>query len=77
MKKFEDGPSILGEWVYSTPIFWALPLQLGGWNLPFLMELEDLTFFQNSFLLKLEYTRTFIQALEFLSNEKVNSLKIL
>jgi hypothetical protein len=41
MRKFGDGPGILGEWVYSTPIFWRLPLHLGVCNLPFLMELGD------------------------------------
>jgi hypothetical protein len=42
---YEDGPGILGEWVYSTSIFWTLPLHLGGWNLPFLIELGDFIFF--------------------------------
>jgi hypothetical protein len=27
---FGDGPGILGEWVYNTPIFGTLPLYLGG-----------------------------------------------
>jgi hypothetical protein len=42
---YEDGLGILGEWVYNTPIFWSLPLHLGGWNLPFLMVLGDFIFF--------------------------------
>jgi hypothetical protein len=45
MKKFEDGLGILGVWVYNTPIFWTLPLHLGGWNLLFFMELGDFIFF--------------------------------
>jgi hypothetical protein len=31
----------LGEWVYSTPFFWTLPLHLEGWNLPFFTEQKD------------------------------------
>jgi hypothetical protein len=53
VKKFGDGPSILGEWVYNTPIFWALPLHLEGWNLSFFMELRYFIFFQKMFLLML------------------------
>jgi hypothetical protein len=44
----------------SSPIFWTLPLHLGGWNLPSLMEYGDFIFFQILFLLNLEYTWTFI-----------------
>ena len=46
MRKFGDGPDILEEWVYNTPIFWSLPLHLKVLNLPFLMELGDFIFFQ-------------------------------
>jgi hypothetical protein len=63
MRKFEDGLGILGEWMYSTPIFWTLPLHLEGWNLPFLMELRDFIFFQILFFIKIEYTRTFISTI--------------
>jgi hypothetical protein len=49
MRKFGDGPSISEEWVYSIPIFWTLPLHLGGWKLPFVMELGDFIFFQKKF----------------------------
>jgi hypothetical protein len=44
----------------SSPIFCSLPLHLEVLNLPFLMEFGDFTFFQNLFLLNLEYTWTFI-----------------
>jgi hypothetical protein len=47
--KFGDGPGILEEWVYSTPIFWNLPLHLEVFNLPFLIELGDFNFFPNLF----------------------------
>jgi hypothetical protein len=57
---YEDGPRILGEYVYNNLIFWSLPLHLGGWILPFFMELGDFIFFQIYSLLKLEYTQTFI-----------------
>jgi hypothetical protein len=54
----EDRLGILGEWMYNTPIFWSLPLHLGGWNLPFLIELRKLiNFFK---LVNLECTWTFI-----------------
>jgi hypothetical protein len=46
IRKFGDGPGILGEWLYGTPISWTLPLQLGGWNLPFLMKLGNFIFCQ-------------------------------
>jgi hypothetical protein len=45
MRKFEDGPGILEEWVYITPIFGTLPLDLGRKNIPFFMELGDFSFF--------------------------------
>jgi hypothetical protein len=45
----------------SSPIFWTLPLHLGGWNLPSPMEHGDFNFFQILFLLNLEYTWTFIK----------------
>jgi hypothetical protein len=67
---FGDGPSILEEWVYSTPIFWSLPLHLGVWNLPFLIELGDFIFFQILFLLNLEDTRTFISTIGILVSWK-------
>jgi hypothetical protein len=41
------------------PIFWRLPLHLGVWNLPILIELGDFIFFQILYLLKVEYTWTF------------------
>jgi hypothetical protein len=44
----------------SSPIFWTLPLHLGGWNLPSLMEHGDFNFFQILFLLNLDYTWTLI-----------------
>jgi hypothetical protein len=44
----------------SSPIFWSLPLHLEVLNLPILMEVGGFTFFQILFLLKLEYTWTFI-----------------
>jgi hypothetical protein len=47
-------------YVYNTPIFQTLPLDLGVSNLPFLMELGDFIFFQILFFLNLEYTWTFI-----------------
>jgi hypothetical protein len=43
---FEEVPGILGEWVYTIPIFWSLPLHFELLNLPFLMELGDFIFFQ-------------------------------
>jgi hypothetical protein len=30
LRKFGDGPNILGEWLYNTPIFCTLPLYLKG-----------------------------------------------
>jgi hypothetical protein len=47
-----------------SPIFWTLPLHLEGWNLPFLIELEDFIFFQILFLLNLEYIWAFISTVE-------------
>jgi hypothetical protein len=41
----------------SSPNFWTFPLHLGRWNLPFY-------FFPNYFLLKLEYTKTFISTIK-------------
>jgi hypothetical protein len=42
------------------PFFEACPLHLELLQLPFLMELGDFIFFEIFFLLKLEYTWTFI-----------------
>jgi hypothetical protein len=42
----------------------SLPLHLEVLNLPFLMEVGDFIFFQLLFLLKLEYTWTFISTLK-------------
>jgi hypothetical protein len=50
------GQGFLGEWVYSTSIFWSMPLHLEVLNLLFVMEIEDFTFFQILFFLNLEYT---------------------
>ena len=41
----KNGPGILEEWVYNTPIFWTVPLHLEVWNLPFVMELGDFIVF--------------------------------
>jgi hypothetical protein len=43
---------ILGEWMYSTPIFWSLPLHLEVLNLPFLMEIEGFNIFKILFFPK-------------------------
>jgi hypothetical protein len=50
------GLGFLRGCLYSTPIFWSLPLHLEVWNLPILMELGDFIFFKILFLLKLENT---------------------
>jgi hypothetical protein len=44
-EEFWDGPSILVEWVYNTPIFKTLSLYLEGYYLSLLMEFGDLIFF--------------------------------
>jgi hypothetical protein len=54
----------------SSPIFWTLPLHLGGWNLPSLMEHGDFIFFQILFLLNLEYTWTLISTVGILVSWK-------
>jgi hypothetical protein len=54
----------------SSPIFWTLPLHLGGWNLPSPMEYGDFNYFQILFLLKLEYTWTFISTVGILVSWK-------
>jgi hypothetical protein len=54
----------------SSPIFWTLPLHLGGWNLPSLIEIGDFTFFQILFLLNLEYTWTSISTVGILVSWK-------
>jgi hypothetical protein len=41
-----NGPRLLGEWVYNTPIFWSLSLHLEVLILPKFMESGDFTFFQ-------------------------------
>jgi hypothetical protein len=51
--RYEDGPGILEEWVYSTPNFLSLPLHLERWNLPFLMELRNYFLFQIIFFAKI------------------------
>ena len=43
-ESLRNGPCLLREWVYNTPIFLTLPLHLELWNLSFLMELEDFIF---------------------------------
>jgi hypothetical protein len=58
IRRFEKSPLRV-----SSLVFWTLPLHLGGWNLPFLIELGDFTFFQKTFLPKLEYTRTFLSTI--------------
>jgi hypothetical protein len=54
----------------SSPIFWTLPLHLGWWNLPSLMEHGDFNFFQILFLLNLIYTWTFISTVGILVSWK-------
>jgi hypothetical protein len=44
-----NGPGLLGEWVYDTPIFWSLPLHLEVLILPKFMESGDFIFFPNFF----------------------------
>jgi hypothetical protein len=55
-----NGPVLLGEWVYSTPIFWRMPLHLEVLIRQKFMESGDLTFFQKTFLLNLVHTWTFL-----------------
>jgi hypothetical protein len=43
-----NGPRLLGEWVYSTPIFWSLPLYLEVLILLEFIESGDFTFFQKN-----------------------------
>jgi hypothetical protein len=60
IRRFEKSPLRVSSLVFEG---WTLPLHLEGWNLPFLMELEDFILFQVFFLLKLEYTWTFISTI--------------
>jgi hypothetical protein len=46
LESLENGPGLLGEWVYSTPIFGSLPLHLEVLNVPFRMEIGGFIFFQ-------------------------------
>ena len=75
IKNLEESPLRV-----SSPIFWTLPLHLGGWNLPSLMEYGDFNYFQILFLLKLEYTWTLISTIGILVSWKneitKNSIRI-
>jgi hypothetical protein len=65
LESLGNGPGFLGEWVYNSPIFEACPYTWEG-NFSFLMELEDLFFFQIFFFLKLEHPSTFISTVKIL-----------
>jgi hypothetical protein len=68
-------PGLLGERVYSTPIFWSLPLHLEVLNVPFLMDIGDFTFFQILFFLNLDYTWTFISTVGIFVSWKIKITK--
>jgi hypothetical protein len=70
-----NGSGHLGEWMYNTPIFISFSLNLEVLNVPFLMEIEDLTFFQILFFLNLEYTWTFISTVGIFVSWKIEITK--
>jgi hypothetical protein len=71
----ENGPRLLGEWVYNTPIFWSLPLYLEVLNVPFFMEIGDFYSFSNFIFLNLEYTWTFISTVGIFVSWKIKITK--
>jgi hypothetical protein len=69
------GLGFFGGCIYSTPIFWSLPLHLEVLNLLFLMEIGDFTFFLILYFLNLEYTWTFISTIGIFVSWKIEITK--